>query len=128
MALPSQVLQIPLGGTTSQKTARLTRGLPVLRHIHNAQQSSEGEQVKRRGFTRLDTGATVYEETPEAVYVAVGIDRDCLFVVGMGEILGVVANANTVNGSALVRRGPSMVGNYRTGTVKVSALRRPDAS
>lgn len=124
MPLPIQTLHIPLGGTIDEKTSRLARGLPVLRHVYNARQDHLEEQRKRRGYTRLSTATTVHGETIEPGFVSLGIDNGCLVVMGLTHVYSVAANANAVHAAALVRRGPAVVGCYRMGTVKVSALRR----
>lgn len=119
---PFQVLHIPLDGSQDDKTARLSRGLGVMRRSINVDHSHAGEARKRRGTTRIPLTTTTHGETPEAVYVALGQDRDELVLVGHDYTYGVAANTSAVDGAALVRRGPSIRGQFEIGMVHGSAM------
>lgn len=122
---PFEVLTIPLDGQQDEKIGRLARGQnpTILRHANNVLHEKAGEARKRRGFERITTSATVLAQTPEAVFVALGVDAiGELVLVGFRDVYGVVSNDNDVDGSALVRRGPSCVGTYERGVLHVSNL------
>ena len=120
--MPFQIIHIPLSGQQDDKTARLSRGPNVLRKAVNVGHRIRGELRKRRGFTRITTTGTVDGSTPEAVFVAVAERDGELVLVGRDSIYSVAANDNIVDTEALVLRGPSMVGNYKLGTIHVSPI------
>ena len=122
MPTPQNPIEIPLGGGPSQALGRLLRGPDVLERCQNADHDKAGYLVKARGYTRIALTATTHGETPETVFVSVGIDRGGLVLVGLQNVYGVVAPTASVDGAALVRRGLSMVGNYRVGVIHGSSL------
>lgn len=115
--MTAQPIEIPLGGGPSQLTGRLLRGPNVLESNANADHDKAGYLVKQRGYTRIALTTTTHGETPEAVFVALGIDRGGLVLVGLRDVYGVVVPTASVDGAALVRRGRSMVGSYRVGVI-----------
>jgi hypothetical protein len=118
----TQPLEIPLGGGPSQATGRLLRGPNVLESNANGDHDKGGYLIKARGFTRIALTTTTHGETPEGVFVSLGIDRGGLVLVGLRDIYGVVAPTASVDGAALVRRGRSMVGSYRVGIIHGSGI------
>jgi hypothetical protein len=122
MPTEQQPLEIPLGGGPSQATGRLFRGPDVLESNQNGRHDKAGYLVKELGFTRIALTTTTHGETPEAVYVALAVDRGELVLVGRDAVYGVAANAAVVDGAALVRRGPSMVGAYSVGLIHAASL------
>ena len=125
-ASPQNPIEIPLGGGPSQAVGQLFRGPDTLESNQNGRHDKAGYLVKERGFTRLALTTTTHGETPEAVYVSVATDRDELVLVGMTYVYGVAANAPSVDGAALVRRGPSMVGDYDIGLIHTASLGRDE--
>lgn len=120
---PFEVLHISLGGSQDDKTAKLARGIEVLRHVRNGDHSHPGELRKRRGFTRIPLTSTTHGETPESVFVSLGVTGGGeLVLLGFRDVYGVAANDAAVNDAALVRRGPSMLGSYRVGTVHAAPI------
>lgn len=119
---PYDVLHIPLGGSQDDKTARLSRGPGVLRAVYDCDQGHVGEQRKRRGFTRIPLDEEILGVSPEAVFLSLAVWEGTLVLVGVRDVYGVAANDDVVDGAALVRRGPSMAGSYRTGIVHVSPI------
>ena len=119
-----QAMTIPLDGSQDDKTARLARGPSVMRRSVNCDHSHIGEVRKRRGTTRIDTSETTHGDSPEAVFVALGVDRGELVLVGRDRVYGVAAPENDIDGAALVLRGPSMVGSYETLLIHTASLGR----
>lgn len=115
-------IEIPLGGGPSQALGRLLRGPDVLERAQNVDHDKAGYLVKARGYTRIGLTTTTHGETPEGVFVSVGIDRGGLVLVGLRDVYGVVAPTASVDGAALVRRGRSMVGSYRVGVIHGSSI------
>ncbi len=122
MTTPFQFVHIPLDGSQDDKTARLARGPGVMRRSVNVDHSHAGEARKRRGTTRLSTSRTTHGQTPEAVFVALGSDRGDAVLVGRDRCYGVAANAPSIDSSALVLRGPSMVGAYTMGLIHAASI------
>lgn len=122
MAIPQEPVTIPLGVSLDQSSARLFRGPDALAVTVNGDTTHAGALHKARGFTRVTTSTTVMAETPEAVFVSVGTDHDELVLVGFTYVYSVVAPTASVDGGQLVRRGPSMIGNFKTGVVHVASL------
>jgi hypothetical protein len=122
MATPQNPIEIPLGGGPSQAVGRLLRGPDVLERSQNADHDKAGYIVKARGYTRIALTTTTHGETPETVFTAMGIDRGGLVLVGLRDVYGVVVPTPSVGGAALVRRGRSMVGNYRVGIIHGSNI------
>lgn len=114
---------IPLGQGPDEATARLLRdGTQALQVIRQGDVTKAGGVRKARGFARIALTTTTHGETPEAVYVSVGIDRGELVLVGMSYVYGVAANTAAVDGAALVRRGPSMVGDFEVGLIHAASI------
>jgi hypothetical protein len=122
MATPQPPIEIPLGSGPSQATGRLFRGPNALESNQNGRHDQAGYLVKERGFTRLAFTTTTHGETPEAVAIAVAVDRGELVVIGHDNVYGVAANTASVDGAALVRRGPSLRGAYSIGTIHAASL------
>lgn len=122
MATPQNPIEIPLGGGPAQSTGRLFRGPDTLERAQNVDHTQAGYLIKARGFTRIPLTTTALGETPEAVFVSLGLDRGELVAVGLDRIYAVAANSAAIDGAALVRRGPSMIGQYNVGMVHGSAM------
>lgn len=122
MATPQNPIELPLGGGPSQAVGRLLRGPDVLERCQNADHDKAGYLVKARGFTRIALTTTTHGETPETVFTSLGIDRGGLVLVGLRDVYGVVVPTPSVDGAALVRRGRSMVGNFRVGIIHGSNI------
>lgn len=116
-ATPQQPIEIPLGGGPSQSAGRLLRGPNILEANANGDHDKAGYLRKARGYTRIPLTTTTHGETPEAVFVSVGTSKGELVLVGFRDTYGIAASSAVVDGASLVRRGPSLVGNYRVGTV-----------
>ncbi len=119
---PFQVIHIPLDGSQDDKTARLVRGPATLRRTINVDHSVRGEVRKRRGTTRIPLTTTVQGETPETCFVSIGVSRDELVLVGRDYLYGVAAPTAAVDGAALVRRGPSIIGAFQIGLIHGSSI------
>ena len=113
---------IPLGSGPDQATARLLRQATVLSEALNGDTSKAGGMRKARGYARIALTSTTHGVTPEAVFVSVGVDRGELVVVGLRDVYGVAAPTASVDVASLVRRGPSMIGNYREGVIHTASL------
>lgn len=113
---------IPFGGGPDESVARLFREATVLETVLDGDTSKAGGLRKARGYERISLAATTHEETPEAVYISVGVDRDELVLVGLEDTYALAASDAIVDGAAVVRRGPSMVGNFRSGLIHVAAI------
>lgn len=114
---------IPLGQGPDEATARLLRdGTQALQVIRNGDVTKAGGVRKARAFARIALTTTTHGQTPETVYCALGIDRGELVLVGKNYVYGLAANAASVDGAALVRRGPSMIGDYEAGLVHAASL------
>jgi len=117
-----QVITIPLDGSRDDKTSRLARGPTVMRHSVNVLHDHHGEARKRRGIERIDTAGTVHGQSPETLFITLGVDEDELVVYGAEGVYTVATTDAAINSESLVYRGPSSVGNYRTGVVHVAPL------
>lgn len=113
---------IPLGGGPDQATARLFRGPNVLAQVLDGDLSKAGGVRKARAYARITTSTTTHGDTPEAIFVSVGTDRGELVLVGLRDTYAVAAPTAAIDGAALVRRGPSLVGNYRSGVIHTASL------
>lgn len=122
--MTAQPIEIPFGGGPSQATGRLLRGPNTLEANVNGDHDKAGYLRKARGFSRLALTTTVQGEAPEVVFVSVGTDRGELVIVGRDAVYGVGAPAPDIDGAALVRRGPSLVGNYEFGVIHTSPIGR----
>jgi len=122
MATEQEPIEIPLGGGPSQATGRLFRGPNVLEINTNGDHDRAGYLVKARGFTRIPLTTTTHGDTPESVFVSLGVMAGELLVVGRNNAYAVAAPAASIDGATLVLRGPSMVGAFEIGTVHSSAL------
>jgi len=122
MPSEQQPIEIPLGGGPSQATGRLFRGPDSLESNQNGRHDKAGYLVKELGFTRIPLTTTTHEETPEAAYVGLALDRGELVLVGRDDVYGVAATSAVVDGASLVRRGPSMVGAYSIGLIHAASL------
>jgi hypothetical protein len=122
MPSPQQPTEIPLGGGPAESVGRLFRGPDVLERNHNARHDKAGYLVKERGTTRIALTITTHGETPEAVFAGLGVDRGELVLVGLSYVYGVAANAPNVDGAALVRRGPSMLGDFEIGLIHTASI------
>lgn len=122
MGTPQNPIEIPLGGGPAEAVGRLFRGPDTLERCQNGRHDKAGYLVKERGFTRIPLTTTALGETPEAVFVSLGVDRGELVAVGLDYVYGVAANAAAIDGAALVRRGPAMIGQFNVGMVHGSAM------
>lgn len=120
--IKQEPVTIPLGTGPDQATARLLRSATVLEANNNGVPDTAGELRKARGFTRYAMTTTTHGDTPEAIFISVGLDRGGLVLCGMRDVYGVVAPTASVDGAALVRRGRSMVGSYRVGVIHGSSI------
>jgi hypothetical protein len=115
-------LTIPLGTGPDQSTARLFRdGTQVLADVRNGEMGKAGGVRKARGFGRIALTTTVHGETPESVFVSVGVSHGELVLVGKSNFYSVAAPTAAIDGAALVLRGPSMVGAFEIGLVHASS-------
>lgn len=122
-ATPQAHIEIPLGGGPSQATGKLLRGPNVLEHNTNGDHDKAGYLTKARGFNRIALTTTTHGETLEVVMMSVGVAPGGeLVLVGLRDTYGVAAPSAIVDGAALVRRGPSLVGSYRSGVIHVSSI------
>ena len=122
MPIPEQEpIEIPLGGGPSQATGQLFRGPTSLERARNVDHFEQGYLVKARGYTRIALTTTTHGETPEAVFVGLGVDHGELVLVGHDYVYGVAANAASIDGAALVRRGPTIRGAFEFGTIHGTA-------
>ena len=117
---------IPLGQGPDESTARLFRDpTRVLADVRQGDVSKPPGLRKARGFTRIALTTTTHGETPEAVYVSVAVDHlGELVLVGRDNVYGVAAPSASVDGAALVLRGPSLVGTFEIGMVHSGAIGR----
>jgi hypothetical protein len=123
-ATPFDTLTISLGGSQDDKTARLARTPGVLRHVYDGDHSHVGQVRKRRGFVRVPLNEELFGATPEALFLSLATHESSLVLVGYRDLYAVAAADDIVDGRALVRRGPSMVGTYRTGIIHSSTIGR----
>jgi hypothetical protein len=123
MQIPDiETLEIPLGGQPEETAGRLFRGPSSLTANTNGSHEKHGYLTKARGYRRADLTTTVLGFTPETLFVCVGLDAGELVLVGRDFTYSVGAPGTDIDEAQLIRRGPSPIGNYRTGTVHVSAL------
>ena len=123
MQLPDiETIEIPRGGQPEETAGRLFRGPNALEANTNGSHEKHGYLTKARGYLRADLATTVLGFTPESLFVTVGLDAEELVLVGRDFTYTVGAPAADIDEAQLVRRGPSLIGNYRTGTIHVSAL------
>lgn len=117
------LLTIPLGVGPDQATAKLLRdGTQVVETTLNGQVDKAGGLRKARGYTRIALTTTTEGGTPEAVFEAVGTDRDELVLVGHDYTYAVAANSAAVDGAALVLRGPTLRGAFEIETIHGSPI------
>jgi hypothetical protein len=116
-------IEIPLGGSLDQSAGELFRGPNVLADCSNGSHGKAPELRKRLGYTRLDTATTTHGETVDTVLVSLGVDLGGeLVIVGRDHVYGVAAPDASVDGHAIVLRGPSHVGNFQVGILHTTAL------
>jgi hypothetical protein len=113
MPLEWRTVEVLLEGL-SQKDDRKATAPGRLSVALNVEFDKTNSLNKRRGYTRVPWSALVGGESPELTYATVATYRDELVVYGLGHINSVVARSAIVDDAALVRRGPTMRGNYRT--------------
>ena len=119
-------IEIPLGTGLDESRGQLFRGPAALAECINGDHSQAPELRKRRGYTRLPL-LEVRSATVDPLFVCAGVDPRAggggeLVLVGRDHVYGVPAYDATVDGAALVVRGPSFVGAVRAGIVATSAI------
>jgi hypothetical protein len=77
---------------------------------------------KRRGFERVDIGTDTKGFSTELAFVSVATYRQELVVYGRHDLYAVLAIDADVSDASVVRRGPTLCGNYRTHHVFSSAI------
>lgn len=107
-----QTVEVVLEGL-SQKDDRKVTTPGKLRAAVNVEFDKSNSLNKRRGFVRVPFETLVHGETPELLYATVATYQQELVVYGLDNLASVVARTAIVDGAALVRRGPTMRGNYR---------------
>jgi len=117
-----QPVTIPLGSGPDQSTTKLLRGVNVLSVVYDGDTTKGGGIIKGRGLERIPTSTTTHGHTPESVFFTVGTDKGELVVVGQQSTFGLAASDALVDGAALVRRGPSIVGSFSEGVVHVASI------
>lgn len=116
-------LVVPLGQGPTEQIARLFRDSKALADVRNANCDKAGGLRKARAYARIPMSQTVMREVPEVVFLSVGttVEHE-LVVVGRDSVYSVAAPSASIDGSALVRRGPSIAGTFSITTVHGSAM------
>lgn len=118
-----QILHIPLSGQLDEKVARLARGPETLRRTANCDHRVRGELRKRKGFTRVGTSSVLGGGPPaDALFLTVGVRDGELVACGRNDVYSILANADAIDGTALVRRGRSMCGSFTLGVAHVGPI------
>jgi hypothetical protein len=115
-------VEIPLGGGPNESQGKLFRSPNVLEANTNGSTDKQGYLVKERGFTRVPTSTTTEADQPDAFFISVATDHEELLLVGMENTYTVAATGPDLSGAALILRGPTLLGNYRAGTVHATSL------
>lgn len=118
----AEPVTIPLGSGPDESTARLFRQATVLASALQGVTTKAGALHKARGYARITTSTTAHGETPEAVFVSIGTDNGEAVVTGLRDVYAVAAPTAAVDGASFVRRGRSMVGNFRSSVIHTASL------
>lgn len=116
-----QTVEVVLEGL-SQKDDKKATTPGKLRTALNVEFDKTHSLNKRRGFVRIPFEELVHDEQYELLYAAVATYQQELVVYGLDNLNSVVARTADVSGAAMVRRGPTMRGNYRVHDVYASPL------
>lgn len=119
--LQYQTVEVLLEGL-SQKDDKKTSTPGKLRTAINVEFDKSGTLNKRRGYTRVPTESLVGGGTAETLYATVATYQQELVLYGLDNIGSVAAGSAIVDGASVVRRGPTMRGNYRIHPVFASPL------
>ena len=119
-------VEIPLGVGVDEARGKLFRDpTSSLDVCTNGQHGQAPELRKRRGYAKLPTATDALGNTVDLVLVSLGVESvngGELVIVGRDHVYGVAAPDGTVDGQALVLRGPSFVGNFAAGIVATTSI------
>ena len=119
-------VEIPLGVGLDESRGKLFRDpASSLAVVLNGQHGQAPELRKRRGYTKLPTSTDVLGNSVDTVLVSLGVEAvngGELVIVGRDHVYGVAAPDATVDGQAIVERGPSFIGNFAAGIVATTSI------
>jgi hypothetical protein len=118
-----QIVHLPLSGQQNEKESRLRGNMQTLGRTANADHRIVGELRKRKGFTRISTSAVLGGGTPpDALFLSLGVRDGELVLCGRNDVYSILANDDSIDGTAIVRRGRSMCGSFSLGVAHVGPI------
>jgi hypothetical protein len=119
--LQFQTVEVVLEGL-SQKDDKKGTTPGRLRHAYNVEFDKTHALNKRRGFERVRVDTDTKGLTSEIAFVSAATYKQELVLYGLHRLYAVVAIDQDVSGASVVRRGPTLRGNYRVHHVFSSAV------
>ena len=118
-----QIVHLPLALQQNEKDSRLRGDMQTLQRTANCDHRIVGELRKRKGYTRISTADVLGGGTPpDAVFLSLGVRDGELVLCGRNDIYSILANADSIDGTAIVRRGRSMCGSFNLGVAHVGPI------